>query len=92
MKWAEGQSLDDVKRGEGKIIRLDGQKVAAYRDEEGKYQHGIGGVYAHGLHRALEPRRIHVGLPVPRLTISSQWRSPSRAGGVAAGGGDTFRT
>jgi glycine/D-amino acid oxidase-like deaminating enzyme/nitrite reductase/ring-hydroxylating ferredoxin subunit len=36
LKWAEGQSLDEVKRGEGKIIKLDGQKVAAYRDKEGR--------------------------------------------------------
>jgi glycine/D-amino acid oxidase-like deaminating enzyme/nitrite reductase/ring-hydroxylating ferredoxin subunit len=31
----EGESLDDLKRGEGKILKLDGKKVAAYRAENG---------------------------------------------------------
>jgi glycine/D-amino acid oxidase-like deaminating enzyme/nitrite reductase/ring-hydroxylating ferredoxin subunit len=31
----EGRSLREVKRGTGKILALDGQTVAAYRDEEG---------------------------------------------------------
>src|SRR5439155_1575776 len=32
---AEARSLREVKRGEGKILALDGQQVAAYRDEKG---------------------------------------------------------
>jgi Rieske Fe-S protein len=32
---AEGKSLRAVKKGQGKIIQLDGKKVAAYRDEQG---------------------------------------------------------
>ena len=28
-------TLDDVKKGEGKIVRLHGRKFAAYRDDEG---------------------------------------------------------
>jgi glycine/D-amino acid oxidase-like deaminating enzyme/nitrite reductase/ring-hydroxylating ferredoxin subunit len=32
---AEGTSLEDLKQGEGKILKLNGKKVAAYRDEEG---------------------------------------------------------
>jgi len=32
---AQGRDLRSVKRGEGKILELDGQKVAAYRDERG---------------------------------------------------------
>jgi glycine/D-amino acid oxidase-like deaminating enzyme/nitrite reductase/ring-hydroxylating ferredoxin subunit len=35
-KAAEGTSLDDLKRGEGKILKLDGKKVAAYRDNDGR--------------------------------------------------------
>ena len=31
----EGRSLRDVPRGEGRILELDGQKVAAFRDEQG---------------------------------------------------------
>jgi glycine/D-amino acid oxidase-like deaminating enzyme/nitrite reductase/ring-hydroxylating ferredoxin subunit len=33
---SEGDSLDDLKLGEGKILRLDGKKTAAYRDMDGK--------------------------------------------------------
>jgi len=33
---AEGDSLDDLKLGEGMILRIDGKKTAAYRDEQGK--------------------------------------------------------
>lgn len=33
---AEGRTLRAVKRGEGKILELDGQKVAAYRDQHGR--------------------------------------------------------
>jgi glycine/D-amino acid oxidase-like deaminating enzyme/nitrite reductase/ring-hydroxylating ferredoxin subunit len=33
---AEGESPDEVKPGEGKILKLDGKKVAAWRDAAGK--------------------------------------------------------
>jgi glycine/D-amino acid oxidase-like deaminating enzyme/nitrite reductase/ring-hydroxylating ferredoxin subunit len=33
---AEGESLAGVKRGEGKIIRIEGQKVASSRDQNGQ--------------------------------------------------------
>ena len=33
---SEGDSVDDLKFGQGKILRLSGKKVAAYRDESGK--------------------------------------------------------
>ncbi|HEU5080994.1 MAG TPA: FAD-dependent oxidoreductase [Opitutaceae bacterium] len=32
----EGDSVDQLARGEGKILKLEGKKVAAYRDEAGK--------------------------------------------------------
>jgi glycine/D-amino acid oxidase-like deaminating enzyme/nitrite reductase/ring-hydroxylating ferredoxin subunit len=32
----DGTSARDVPRGEGKILKLDGQRVACYRDEQGK--------------------------------------------------------
>jgi glycine/D-amino acid oxidase-like deaminating enzyme/nitrite reductase/ring-hydroxylating ferredoxin subunit len=35
LRGAEGDSLEDVKRGEGKILRLNGRNVAAYRNEKG---------------------------------------------------------
>ena len=33
---AEGRSLRSLKRGEGKILELNGTRVAAYRDDDGK--------------------------------------------------------
>lgn len=33
---AEGKSLRALKRGQGKILHLEGRKVAAYRDDDGK--------------------------------------------------------
>lgn len=33
---SEGKSVRALKRGEGKILQLDGKKVAAYRDDSGK--------------------------------------------------------
>jgi glycine/D-amino acid oxidase-like deaminating enzyme/nitrite reductase/ring-hydroxylating ferredoxin subunit len=33
---AEGDSPRSVKRGEGKILKIDGNRVACYRDEEGR--------------------------------------------------------
>lgn len=33
---AEGDSVEDLQMGEGKILKLEGKKVAAYRDEVGK--------------------------------------------------------
>jgi nitrite reductase/ring-hydroxylating ferredoxin subunit len=33
---AESDSVDDLEFGEGKIVKLDGKKAAAYRDESGK--------------------------------------------------------
>ena len=31
----EGRSLDELKRGEGRVLDLDGQRIAAYRDPRG---------------------------------------------------------
>jgi Rieske Fe-S protein len=33
---AEGRTLRSLKRGEGKILELNGARVAAYRDDTGK--------------------------------------------------------
>jgi glycine/D-amino acid oxidase-like deaminating enzyme/nitrite reductase/ring-hydroxylating ferredoxin subunit len=35
---AEGESLSDLSPGEGKILRLDGRKMAVYRDSGGKVE------------------------------------------------------
>jgi glycine/D-amino acid oxidase-like deaminating enzyme/nitrite reductase/ring-hydroxylating ferredoxin subunit len=36
MAGAEGDSLDEVGRGEGRLVKVDGKKVAAYRDVRGE--------------------------------------------------------
>jgi nitrite reductase/ring-hydroxylating ferredoxin subunit len=36
LKGAEGHSADDLKVGEGKILKLNGKKTAAYRSEDGR--------------------------------------------------------
>ena len=36
LKGAEGESPEEIKIGHGKILKLDGKKVAAYRGEDGK--------------------------------------------------------
>jgi glycine/D-amino acid oxidase-like deaminating enzyme/nitrite reductase/ring-hydroxylating ferredoxin subunit len=36
LQKAEAETLGDLKRGEGKIIKYEGHKVAAFRDEKGK--------------------------------------------------------
>lgn len=36
LRGAEAKSTRDVKRGEGKVLKLDGEHVACYRDEDGK--------------------------------------------------------
>jgi glycine/D-amino acid oxidase-like deaminating enzyme/nitrite reductase/ring-hydroxylating ferredoxin subunit len=33
---AEGDSLQEIQKGEGKIVNVDGEKTAVYRDESGK--------------------------------------------------------
>ena len=45
----------------------------------GKTHAAFGRVHPHGLRRPLEQCRTNLGLPLPRIAISSQWRSPGRA-------------
>jgi hypothetical protein len=57
-RWvrAEGKSIDDLKFGEGKILNLDGEKVAAYCDDDGKVSLCSPVCTQSGLHRPLERR------------------------------------
>jgi glycine/D-amino acid oxidase-like deaminating enzyme/nitrite reductase/ring-hydroxylating ferredoxin subunit len=41
-----GNSLEDVAKGEGKLVTVEGDKVAAYRDEQGKI-HAVSAVCPH---------------------------------------------
>jgi glycine/D-amino acid oxidase-like deaminating enzyme/nitrite reductase/ring-hydroxylating ferredoxin subunit len=46
VKPAEARSFDEVGRGEGKLVRFDGKRVAAYRDEDNRL-HAVNSVCTH---------------------------------------------
>jgi Rieske Fe-S protein len=60
---AEGQSLRVVKRGQGKILKLGGERVAAYRDAKGKVT-------------TLSPACTHLGCLVHWNPADSTWDCP----------------
>ena len=59
----EENTMEDVKRGEGKIIEIDGKKVGAYRDNEGK-------VYA------VKPYCTHLGCELSWNDLDNTWDCP----------------
>jgi nucleotide-binding universal stress UspA family protein/nitrite reductase/ring-hydroxylating ferredoxin subunit len=58
-----GRTLEDIKPGHGAVVRADGQRVAAYRDE-------AGGVIA------LSPRCTHMGCTVDWNDAEKTWDCP----------------
>lgn len=60
---AEGKSLRSVKRGEGKILKIDGKRVAAYRNDRGKVT-------------LLTPDCTHMGCVVHWNPADSTWDCP----------------
>ena len=51
------------------MVRSGLTKLAVYKDDQGK-EHELSAVCPHmGVHRAVEPRRADVGLPVPRVAV-----------------------
>ena len=50
----ERSSVDELKRGEAALIRQGTKKVAAYRDQNGKLHHALGGMHAFGMRPSLE--------------------------------------
>jgi len=50
----QGKSLDDLPAGEGRILKIDGQRVAAYRNPSGQVTTISCNCTHMGLHRALE--------------------------------------
>jgi glycine/D-amino acid oxidase-like deaminating enzyme/nitrite reductase/ring-hydroxylating ferredoxin subunit len=63
LKKAEATSLDEVARGEGKIVRLGGEKLAVFRDDAG------------GVH-AFSPVCPHLGCHVDFNTAEKTWDCP----------------
>jgi glycine/D-amino acid oxidase-like deaminating enzyme/nitrite reductase/ring-hydroxylating ferredoxin subunit len=60
---SEGKSLDSLGRGDGKILKIDGQRVAAYRDDKGKVT-------------TLSPVCTHLGCIVHWNPTESTWDCP----------------
>jgi Rieske Fe-S protein len=60
---AEGETVQSVPRGEGKILKVDGRRVAAYRDADGKVS-------------TLSPTCTHMGCLVHWNRAASTWDCP----------------
>lgn len=60
---SEGKSLRSVRRGQGKILKLDGKRVAAYRDAKGKTN-------------VMSPVCTHLGCIVHWNETESSWDCP----------------
>jgi Rieske Fe-S protein len=78
----EGRSLRAVRRGEGKIVEIEGHRVAAYRSEQGKVT-------------TLSPVCTHLGCEVRWNDAEHTWDCPCHGsrftptGGVLAGPAET---
>jgi glycine/D-amino acid oxidase-like deaminating enzyme/nitrite reductase/ring-hydroxylating ferredoxin subunit len=59
----EARSLDEIERGEGKTIRVDGERLAVYRD-------------AHGVLHAVSPVCTHLGCHVRFNSAEATWDCP----------------
>ncbi len=73
LKHASAPSLAEVARGEGKIVRHEGELLAVYRDEEG---------VAH----ALRPKCTHMGCFVEWNRAESTWDCPCHGSRFATSG------
>ena len=70
-----GQSLRAIPRGHGEIIEVErpaGRRLSRARRRDAR---AIGDLHAHGLLRALQRRRAHMGLPMSWLAVQGKWRS-----------------
>ena len=74
--WLTGgdvASADEIPAGGGAIVRRGLEKIAVYRDEQGRVARMPRDMPAPRLRRALESRGDHLGLPLPRLALRSLW-------------------
>jgi hypothetical protein len=83
----ELDSVDDLKPGEGGIIRRGLHKVAAYRGPGRHADRTLGELHAPRLPGALERLRTLLGLSVPRFAIRARRQRAQRPGGSAPRGG-----
>ena len=77
--------IEAIPAGQGGVITRGKQKLAVWKDMNGKPHALSARLHAFRLHRDLEQCRAHVGLPLPWLDVLRQWRRDSWAGGYAVG-------
>ena len=63
IRGAEGTSLDDLQPGEGKLLRLDGEPVAAFKDDRGEVS-------------CVSPVCTHMGCYVRWNRVEKTWDCP----------------
>ncbi len=80
----ESRALRRVPRGGGMLLDVNGEIVAASRDQGRPVDAAVAGVHAPWLPRGLEHDGKDVGLSVSRLAIHRYRRGPGRAGRAAA--------
>jgi glycine/D-amino acid oxidase-like deaminating enzyme/nitrite reductase/ring-hydroxylating ferredoxin subunit len=74
LKAPTARSLDEVPRGDGRIVRVHGRRVAAYRDESGR------------LH-TVSPICTHLGCHVVFNTTEKSWDCPCHGSRFGVDGG-----
>ena len=80
----EGDSTREVKRGEGKIIGARWRTGGLLARRDGEALDRVTLLHAHGLPGPLEWRGENLGLSLPWLPLSSEWRSFGGTGRVSA--------
>ena len=88
---AEIGSADELKPGQGGIMRDGLQKIAVSRDARRSASRLLRRVYASGLPRALELDRAMLGLSLPWFAFQSARRGAGRTSHCAAGEADATR-
>ena len=81
----EASTTRDVKRGEGKIIKLDGQRGCLFTRRGRQTPSRLRDLHPHGMHRPLEFGGTDLGLPLSWFAVPSRWQSSGGPGRDAAG-------
>ena len=82
----EISSLDELKPGQGAILRQGLNKIAAYRSANGELKLHSSSCTHIGCQLHFNSFEQTLGLPVPRLHLRRRWRAPERAGDLATAG------
>ena len=77
---SKARSYDELGPGEAAILKVDGDNVAAYRDDSGAL-HAVSAVCTHmGCLVGWNDDRPDLGLPLPRLALRARRRGDPRPG------------